>query len=156
MATLTKKTLRSFGFINAEDFRNARGPLNDNFPLDRPAPKKWPGVPRPVPYITYYPSQAGRAYRPASWKVWQRGVHLQPVEDVHWRDGGFDNNSTPIVFTVYRREQKQPQFEAALAWAREHFGVEEWKKDPYGDWLPAVFVDERTKQLKQWINEVTS
>lgn len=149
MAALTTKILREFGFFNSSGFAHARGVQNDNYPYDRPAPMcRVYGEHRVVPHVTYMPAQRGRGYKAACWQVIQGNYPTDP--DGHWRDYGRK------TFDVHHREEKQPQLEAALAWASEHFGVTEWKKEPFGSYMPAEFVDARTKQLKDWIKEITA
>lgn len=146
---LTPKLLREFAFFNSHDFTSARGVQNQNYPLDRPVPQcpVYRGH-RIVPRISYSPAQQGRGYKSACWQVVQGSIPTDP--NGHWRDHGY------ITFSVYARDEKQPRFEEALAWASDYFGVTEWKKDPFGDWIPADFHAARTKQLTDWIKEMSA
>lgn len=143
MSKLTDQ-LRAHGIINSYDFAAARGVLNANFPLDRPVPRcRVYRAHRIVPMITYNAAQPGRGYKSACWQVSQGSVPTDP--EAHWRDHGHKS------FTVYGRDQKAPQFEAAVRWSKEYFDVAEWKREPFGSYMPAEFVDARLAQLLAWI-----
>jgi hypothetical protein len=143
MSSLTAQ-LRAHGIFNSHDFAHARGVQNENYPYERPVPRgRVYRDHRIPPMISYSPAQPGRGYKPACWYVWQGNVPTDPA--AHYRDHGRK------TFTVYGRAEKEPQLEAAKAWASEHFGVAEWKREPYGSWMPAEFVDGRLAQLREWL-----
>lgn len=145
MSKLTEE-LRSFGIGNAHDFANARGVLNANYPFERPAPRcRVYGEHRIVPTVYYMTQQPGRGYKSACWQVGQGSIPTDP--DAHWRDNGHK------TFDV-RRKDKAEQLQAALAWASERFGVTAWKRDPFGTWMPAEFVDMRLAELRAWMKSL--
>lgn len=145
MSALTDH-LRRYGIFNSSGFASARGVLNETYPLDRPAPRcRIYGDHRIVPIVDYTAAQPGRGYKSACWQVTQGAVPTDPGG--HWRDNGRK------TFNVYEREAKKPRLEEALAWASERFGVTEWKRDPFGAYMPAEFVDARLHQLKDWMTE---
>ena len=79
--------------------------------------------------IVYSPQEMGRAYRPATWRVYRIGYHTD--SGAHWTDYG---NKT---FNCFRpREDKLLQFQAAVAWATEQYGIREWERTPFGSYHP--------------------
>jgi hypothetical protein len=136
--------LRAHAIFNSHGFAYARGVQNDAYPFDRPAPRCRVYSGRRIPpMISYNPVQPGRGYKSACWQVSQGHIPTDP--DAHWR------NSGRKTFDVLGRDEKEPQLEAAIAWASEHFDVAEWKREPFGAWMPAEFVDSRIKQLRDWM-----
>jgi hypothetical protein len=95
--------------------------------------------------ISYTPAQGSGAWREAAkWQV-DRGTYRTddaPRDRQHWRNGGRK------TFTVGNEAAKAPQLEAAKTWASERYGIKEWAKTPYGDWMDAEFVAKRTAELK--------
>jgi hypothetical protein len=90
-------------------------------------------------YVTYRPQKTGRAYQSAAWQVVRPGYRTDPGG--HWRDVGHK------TFSVYRRDQKAAQLDAAKAWADAQFGVTEWAKTPFGTWMDKAFVERRLADL---------
>lgn len=75
-------------------------------------------------YIDYTPQETGRMYQNASWQV--IGVGFKTDPDGHWHDYGHK------TFAVYRREEKKPQLEKAMAWCQATYGITEWERSPFG------------------------
>lgn len=91
--------------------------------------------------ISYLPaSGSGGWWQPSKWQVCRGGEHTDP--EAGWRD------HWRKTFTVRGRHEKAGRFEAAKAWASERYGIAEWAKTPYGDWMDAEFVTKRTAELK--------
>lgn len=144
MSKLTDR-LNKYGFFNSSNFAHDRGVLNNKYQLERPTPRCRKYVDHHiVPIISYSPGQRGRAYECACWQVSQGSIPTDP--NAHWRDYGRK------TFDVYHKDDKNPQREAAIAWASEHFGVTEWKREPFGSLMPVEFVDARLKQLTEWMD----
>lgn len=93
--------------------------------------------------VVYYRAQQnGRAYQCAAWVVSAvDGSATDPGG--YWRDYGHK------VFDVYRREQREPQRLAALAWAAEKFDVPEWVKGPFGDYHNKTGLEAARKWTEQ-------
>jgi len=79
-------------------------------------------------YVAYTPQITGRMSRSAKWQVIKPGFKTDP--DGHWTHDGHK------TFSVSRREDKEGNRLAALAWASEQFSIKEWEKDPWGDYHP--------------------
>lgn len=79
-------------------------------------------------FIDYSPQQLGRAYHNAKWQV--VGINFHTDLNAHWAD--YSNKT----FDIYRREDKQPQLDLAMAWCKEQYGIEEWEKDVFGSYHP--------------------
>lgn len=58
------------------------------------------------------------------------------------------------TFIVSGRHQKPGRLEQAKTWASERYGITEWAKTPYGDWMDAGFVAQRTAELKAAVKEL--
>lgn len=143
MSKLTEQ-LRAHAFVNSHDFANARGVQNSNYPFDRPAPRcRKYREHHIVPIIMYLPAERGRGSRSARWSVSQGNIPTDP--DTHWQNYGHK------TFVVFRQGEKAAKFEEAVTWASDYFGVTEWKREPFGSWMPSEFVDARLKQLKDWM-----
>lgn len=100
-------------------------------------------APRKV-YVSYRAAVTGRAYQSAAWQVVGIGFLTNP--DGHWRDYGHR------TFTVYAREQKEPQRMAAIAWATEQGYGTVWMPDPFGDYQTA----ETMAAYAAWLAEATA
>ncbi len=82
-------------------------------------------------WIDYRPQVTGRGYQSAAWQVFGNGFQTEDSpERAHWRNYGLK------TFNVFRREYKQSQLEAALAWASERYGIPEWERTPFGSYVP--------------------
>lgn len=86
------------------------------------------GKPMKRVVVYYRPQMTGRGYRSAAWQVMSLDIKTDPKG--HWMDNGHK------TFGVFRPEEKEPQLKAALAFAREEFGVEEWERSPWGSYHP--------------------
>lgn len=150
MSKLTDE-LRSKGIFNSYSFAYERGRVNDNYPFERPTPPTIEGIPHPIPIVSYSKGDSGRAFRPAQWMVSQPGVVLDPK--CHWQDKQYDG-SCPVVFGLWgapgitKANQRKQVEQIALQWARDRFGIQDWIKNPFGEYMPAEFVKARLAQLK--------
>lgn len=59
----------------------------------------------------------------------------------HFQDHG--NKS----FIIMNREDVQSALSDAQKWAGKRYGIEEWAKNPFGDWMDAEFIKKRTAEL---------
>lgn len=132
--------LRRIGVLNDHGFCYESGAVNANRCV-RPKPPVIEGIPEVVPFVAYTPAEPGRGYRSAHWQV-IRGKYITD-KDAHWRDNG------KKTFSMYRREEKAKQLEAALAWASDRYNITEWAKTPFGSYAPAAFVKARLAQLRE-------
>ena len=77
----------------------------------------------PAVYIAYRSADTGRSYWPAAWQVVRPGFITDA--GAHFRDNRCK------TFTVDRvREEKEAQLAAAIAWANDRYGEQEWVKVP--------------------------
>jgi len=144
MKRLTKEALRARGIANTYGLLYAHGVLNSSYPFDRPRPPRVDGLPRPVPMIQFFPADRGRGGWWAYWAVTQPGVDLDPGAHWHYKD---HRGGSRKAFQVNGRDEKQPQFDAAVAWAMDRFGITEWAREPFGSYVPKAFLDARMAQL---------
>lgn len=95
-------------------------------------------------YIAYSPNEYGRIMRPARWQVVRPGFKTDP--DGHWMNYG---HKTFLLVNAgeTHKEKKEIALEEAKAWASERYGITEWAKTPFGDWMDADFVKARLKEL---------
>lgn len=107
MIKLTTALLRKHGIVNPYDI------------------EKQCGAP-PFVFISYSAQVTGRAYRNAKWHVVRIGYQTDPR--AHRQNNGHK------TFDIYRREEKEPQRLAALAWATGRYGITDWVRDPFGDY----------------------
>lgn len=108
---LTKAILREHGIVNPWIFCNRGGGKV---------------------FISYSPQITGRAYQSARWQVISPGRKTDP--DGHYRDNGhktFSVNSFAGKGT--HSKIKEQQRLAAIAWATEKYGIDDWVRDPFGD-----------------------
>jgi hypothetical protein len=102
-------------------------------------------------FISYTPTEP-RSVRCAGWKVYRPGYRTDPQAARY--DGGCK------TFTVSGKEDKPLKLEVAKKWAGERYGIKEWVKSPYGDWMDAEYVKRRLAELKEQLKllpvEVTS
>jgi hypothetical protein len=106
-------------------------------------------------YIAYSPQITGRAYRSASWQVIMPNGKTDP--DGAWCDNGqksFDVNSVAVPECDTPHKRKEYQRLAAIAWATEKYGIDDWVKDPFGDYQQRevwerVVEKIKTKQLSR-------
>lgn len=138
MSKITDRLSR-IGVFNDFGFCYESGAVNSKYAVVRPEPPKIEGLPEVVPFISYTPAETGRGYKSANWQIARKNFITD--KEAHWRDYG------KKTFSVYRREEKAAQLEAALAWASERYGVTEWVKTPFGSYAPAAFVKARLAQL---------
>ena len=91
------------------------------------------------PYLSYTPQETGRYgwTHFSGWRITKAGVMLSD----DYRDGG------SMSFSVYHRDDKQPQFNAAAKWMEEKFHIVELVKTPMGSWMGENFVKERNKEI---------
>ena len=118
---ITKNRLRDFNIINAHDLAKRSGGL--------------------MLVASYRPAENGRASSSAQWSVWRVGHQVDP--NAHWQDHGSK------VFTVSGCEQKEPQRLAAIKWASEKYGIDEWEKSPFGSYHPKGILAKATQQETQ-------
>lgn len=92
--------------------------------------------------ISYTPAQGPGAWRmPAKWEV-SGGTYVGALtSQPRWRTYGTKSWSVSAAAKAWGLEQ-------AKAWASERYGIKEWAKTPYGDWMDAEFVAKRTAELK--------
>lgn len=90
------------------------------------------------PFLYYRPQITGRAYQCAAWVIHQKGKSWS----THWRDYG------DMVFNVFRRQEKQPQFDVAIDWMKREFGFAEIIKAPLGSYMERGFVEKRNKEIE--------
>lgn len=96
------------------------------------------------PYL-YYTSACNSPYnRSSSWSIYQKGKNLGE----HWTD---DNAK---VFAIYSRTTKQEKFDEAVEWMRNKFGIEEVVKTPMGTWMDKSFVEQRNKQITEFLEKL--
>lgn len=120
---------------------------------------------RRVPVVEYT-SDVGRGGHGQFWAVSLSGLDLDGVDrdegyesPYYVRTGGhFDGPAgTRRNFRLGDgatfAERKRAGRDAAVAWAAEHFDVEEWAREPFGAYLPAAFVEERAVELRLALRE---
>lgn len=94
-------------------------------------------------YIAYYPEWNSRSVIPSRSFVYRPGYNTDP--EAAWYDHKtktFSGNKATSV-------------EEAKAWASERYGIKEWAKTPYGDWMDADFVKKRVAELKALVKAKT-
>jgi hypothetical protein len=94
--------------------------------------------------LYYRPQMTGRAYQCAAWQV----IHLDEKSnpDAHWRDHG---HKTFNVFDPGVKGEKAKYLEEAKAFAKKKYGIKEWERCPWGDWLPEGSMAAATENLKE-------
>lgn len=73
-------------------------------------------------YLSFRPTQRGRAYLSAAWQVVRPGYKTDASPEAHWTDYGHK------TFSVFMREGRVEAEQQAREWASERYGVEEWVK----------------------------
>lgn len=99
MAKITKQILNERGIHNPHNLASAG--------------------PEPQVYVHYVPSDSGGMARSARWVVGHVGFPTDPKG--HWSDGG---NKT---FTVYGRDDKEPERLKAIEWTNTRYKITEWE-----------------------------
>lgn len=79
-------------------------------------------------------------YQNGDWLVMRPGYQTFP--EAPWYHYGNK------AFKVLNRHDKQAQLDKAKAWAFTKYGITEWARTPYGSWMEAEFVKQRTAELK--------
>lgn len=95
------------------------------------------------PVLSYHRAQNGRISEYAYWGIWMKGKSFSNF----WRDYGI------MKFHVYRREEKQKQFEMALDWIYKNFGITEIVRTPLGSYMEKSFVEKRNKEIENAIRQ---
>ena len=114
MAKMTKEKLKAIGIFNPHNFCTIGGGRI---------------------FVGYSPQVTGRAYRTAKWQVC--GVREKTDPKAFWMDNGqkaFDVNGVAANSSGTHAEIKEIQRLAAIAWATEKYGIDDWVKDPFGDY----------------------
>ncbi len=75
----------------------------------------------------------------AQFKVIRPGFKTDP--NAHWMDDGCK------VFYLSGRDKFQETLKEAQDWAGEKYGIKEWVKTPFGDWMDKEFVEVRLNEL---------
>lgn len=104
----------------------------------------------PVVFITYSAEQPGRGYEPAKFSISAFNASGQQVKtnpDGHWRDYGLKTFNL-LGHRGTLKERRAAALAEAQAWASAKYGVQEWKRDPWGGWGEAAKVDARVAQIK--------
>lgn len=103
----------------------------------------WEFYGRGTPFIAYRPQEGVFGSR---WQVVRPGFKTDP--SAHWSDHGYK------TFTVFGQDgatharKKELARGEAEEWASERYGINEWKKDPFGSYGEASFIDARIRELK--------
>lgn len=118
--TATLALLNSVGVQNDHGFFNGADP----------AGQVWIG----------YNTSAPRSPVGSWWAVYRRGYKTDPKGD--WYRYGNK------AFSAYGRADRAPKLAAAQAWAGERYGIQEWKRTPFGSYGDAAFVTARLAELK--------
>ena len=79
------------------------------------------------------------------WCVYRRGFKTDP--DAIWFRHG---NKYFVNYGSHDKEEKRLE---AFKWAEEKYGITEWTKTPFGDYMDAEFVKSRIAELKAKIKE---
>lgn len=119
MSKLTDK-LRTFHIVNSHDF-GGHGTV----------------------FIYYKAADTGRGCIPAWWAVHRVGYKTDP--NAAWY--AYGNKTFSLVGGESHKERKAKTLEVAKAWASEKYGIKEWAKDPFGNWMDAEFVKTRLAEL---------
>lgn len=104
-------------------------------------------------FIDYSPATVGRGSMSAKWQVvrYRDGQKVVTDPNAAW----YNNKSK--TFSVYSRNEKQAQLEAAQKWATEKYGIQEWAKaSPFDAYGSAAFVKARQGQLRKQYRELQS
>jgi hypothetical protein len=88
------------------------------------------------PYISFC-SADSRACRPATFSVHKRDKKLSDA----WYDYGAKS------FCFSGGEGKKEAFAEAQAWASNHFNIQAWARNAFGEWGEAEFVRMRTAEI---------
>ena len=92
-------------------------------------------------YISYN-SGNSRACQPSRWQVHRPGFKTDST--AHWMDYGSKS---------FLGRKQSGAFDEAKEWASERYGIKEWARTPFGDWMDAEFVKTRVAELKRLIND---
>ncbi len=118
--------LRSVGMFNAHLFYNGAEPSGQV-------------------YIAYTPATYGMAALSPYWTVVRVGYKTDPR-------AGFPTNGNKMFVVASMGATHAKRKTAALAeaqkWAFERYGIQDWKRDPFGSWGSAAFIDARLAELK--------
>lgn len=68
--------------------------------------------------------------------------------NAHWQDHG--NKS----FMVMSRDEAKTALAEAQKWASDKYGIKEWAKNPFGDWMDAEFIKKRTAELLEQVENL--
>lgn len=102
-------------------------------------------------YISYTPRGDGRSMHSPEWGIYRPGYQTDP--GAPWYDYG---NKKFLLFThgATHAERKAAALALAKGWASQKYGITNWAKTPFGDWMEAEFVKNRTAALKRLLSTV--
>lgn len=90
-------------------------------------------------FISRYAATTGLGAKYGRWAVIRPGYKTDS-------NSGFNEDGCK-TFVIRGREDVQKQLTAAMDWCTNRYGIDEWIKSPFGDWMSKKVYDEKVKEL---------
>ena len=96
-------------------------------------------------YIVRHAAESGRGGGGARIRVYRPGYMTDP------NGAWYDYKNKTFIYSG--NAEFKEKLQEAMEWCRIRYGITDWAKTPFGDWMDAAFVEARIKELLTKIKE---